>query len=777
MMRKNHFLPGLLCFATIGILSAQTSEIANSWLSIRYDALQHKLQLKEKASGKVFVQAGSLEGAATKTQTRKLQHPLFGAGEEIVINKSDGGFYTIDTYAGLPFAVIQETVLNSCKTPRYLQAQRSLSFVLDLQQPVSKLKTLGTGGLLPVDKNPGSYVFLTTVDPESRNGVVAGWLTHDRGSGVFFSDTLSGKVQLTGQIDYGRLLIGPGQKVPLEKMLVGYFDDARLGEEAFADALAKQYQIQLPERQAVYCTWYSEKNGGAGSNVSTRELVDFIAGHLKDYGLGTVQIDDQWQDGAIFNGPARGFDRAKPNGPYPNGMQEPAQKISAAGLRAGIWWMPFARNHRAPEFAARQQWFAQRLNGQPFETKWGGTSLDLTNPEVRKHLQAVATTMKKWGFGYFKMDGLWTGTVTELMYINDGYKYDSMGNSRPLFDSTKTQIEAYRSGLSLLRNSVGRDVFFSGCCQSQNMRSFGASIGLVDAMRVGPDFNHDKQSIRTGAIRASRLYFLNGRVWWNDPDPSIIRENGSSTSDESIKGIGSLTRARLLPSWVAVTGQFFLSSDWLPDLPAERLEIMKRCMLSHKGIARPVDAFDKNLPSIWLATDNHSGVNRQVLGLFNWDSTALELGSTISRTGLQPGDYYAFDFWGKRVLPDIREKFGFELPAESCQVIALRKKEDHPVLVSTSAHVTQGIVDVKKENWKNNELSGESAVVANDPYELRIAGLLDGGKWQLAGMDVEGDSKEITIEKLGASENGWTKVVIRSNTTGSVQWHLRFKKG
>jgi len=40
-----------------------------------------------------------------------------------------------------------------------------------------------TGGLRTPAQNPGSYAFLAVADPESRAGVVGGWVTNDRGSG------------------------------------------------------------------------------------------------------------------------------------------------------------------------------------------------------------------------------------------------------------------------------------------------------------------------------------------------------------------------------------------------------------------------------------------------------------------------------------------------------------------------------------------------------------------------------------------------------------------
>src|SRR5439155_17238364 len=146
--------------------------------------------------------------------------------------------------------------------------------------------------------------------------------------------------------DYGRLVIPTGATVPLETLMIGYFDDARMGEEVYAATIARHLNIQLPPRKAVYCTWYSEKNGGAGNSASTSALAKFASATLKPYGMGVIQIDDQWQDGGSFNGPLRGFDRAKPDGPYPNGMGMAANTIKESGLTAGIWWMPFARNHQ-----------------------------------------------------------------------------------------------------------------------------------------------------------------------------------------------------------------------------------------------------------------------------------------------------------------------------------------------------------------------------------------------------------------------------------------------
>ena len=785
------FLLLLFSFCSYKANLNDTDTIQNSSLSLSFDFVSQTVKLETKFENKSVLKFNFPNGDFKNLKINKVDDPIFGEGSTLTIRDSGLGSLSFTLYKSQPFLFCTPSLKNATDSVLNLSKLVPFSFFLDIDKPASQLKTLGTGGLLTPEENPGSYMFLTTVDPETRNGIVCGWLSDNKGSGVLFSDIEGGLVKINAQIDYGQYRLRPGETEETETLVVGYFDDVRLGQEQYADALAEFHQIELRERSAVYCSWYDEKHGGAGSEASSIELAAFVKDSLKQFGLGVIQIDDQWQAGGSYNGPARGFDRVRksplrgavingtaqngvPAG-YPNGMETTAEAIKKAGLTAGIWWMPFARNHQDPEYANRQHWFAYRPDGTPYETPWGGTSLDLTHPEVQKHVAELSKKMHGWGYDYFKMDGLWTGTVTEQVYINDGYKNDSIGNCQPLYDPFTTQIEAYRNVLKIIREATNNEVFLSGCCISQNMRSFGPAIGLVDAMRIGPDFNHDGESIRTGAIRASRLYFLNGRVWWNDPDPSMIRQGGVSSADPSAAGIGGINRARLLPSYVAVSGQFFLSSDWIPDLPTERLEIMKRCMASHKGIARPVDAFDKNLPEIWLAVDDQTGIKRQVIGLFNWNEESDSIGANLGWAGLKPDiEYYAFSFWDNQPLKNISKQFLYTIPSESCMVIALRERTNHPVVVSTSQHVTQGMIDLKEENWDGSNLEGVSELIGGDVYEMRVAGLNDGGGWNLKEAKIIDSQLPLTINVLPEKEKGWVRIVFKSETSQSVRWSLGF---
>ncbi|MEN9361708.1 MAG: hypothetical protein RL095_3243 [Verrucomicrobiota bacterium] len=733
--------------------------------------------------GTVFA-SGRLDGvdAGAMARVEAVADPVFGPGRALRAARFDGGVASIEVYPGLPFAVIRQTVRNDSGEELDLRHAVPATFTVGIGgRKAGELVTMGTAGLKPAAKNPGSYLFQTVVDPSSREGVVAGWLTHERGDGVFFTpvERKDGTLSIKAQIDYGHLRLAPGRSETLETLLVGSFADARLGQEAFADAMKKQHRIVLKPQRSGYCTWYSEVGGltdpkggaGASNEKDIVRLAEFAARELKPYGFDFVQIDDEWQDGAAnpdgsrINGPRRGFTRHKPGGPYSSGMAPTAAQIKAQGLTAGLWFLPFAANHQDQDFP--KDWFMNRRDGMPYETVWGGTSLDLTRPEVQDYLRKLAITIRSWGYDYFKMDGLWTGACAEQVYVNDGYVDDDLGNNQPFFKRDATNIEALRLGLRTLREGAGPEVFFSGCCASQNMRSLGGVIGLVDSMRIGPDngfgwqdwknetMHFEGGGIITGPIRANRLYFLHGRVWWNDPDPAYVRP--------TVK----LEHARLLASWVAVSGQFNLNSDWLPGLPAERLEILKRCLPSHSCQARPVDYFDSPMPRIWRLAQEE----RQVFGLYNWESQPSTIACGAAKAGLKPeATYHAFDFWGGRPLPDFKGEFKFELPKESCLIIAAREALGRPVLVSTSRHVTQGVVDVHGEAFRDGVLSGVSRLVGGDATELRIAGLKDGKGWKLARAEAEGASLEVL-----PAEEGWLRLRLFSPANREVKWSVKFE--
>lgn len=738
--------------------------IRNKALEVKLDPRSGRFSLTARPSGRQFAADGRLRGDGGTAKLAPASDKRFGEGQSIEVAYPDGSRDTILLFPNLPFALFRSSLRNAGGEAVTANKVPALAATLDVGRPAAEVRVLGTGGLKKPDANPGSYVWTAVADPKTRSGVVGAWLTEDRGSGVVFTDADGDKVRLQARLEYGRLRLKPGKEEPLETFALGYFDDARLGLEAWADAVAKVYDIHLPPQPAGYCTWY---HAGASNERDIVRDSEFAAKELKPFGFSVIQIDDGWQDGQSRNGPSKNFTRVRPNGPYAGGMKATADAIKAQGLVPGLWFMPFAGTYDDPWFAEHQDWFVQDEQGKPYDTAWGGTCLDMTDPGAREYLRSVVHRIThEWGYRYLKMDGMWTGTATRQIYVNDAYKEDGIGDA-VFHDPDKTNIEAYRDGLKVIREAAGKDVFLLGCCISQNMRSFGGALGLVDAFRIGPDNGGNWGGAQTGPRHGSREYFLNGRVWYNDPDPVYVRT------------ALTVPQAQSICSWVAVTSSLYLSSEAYPSLPPERLDILKRTMPSHGLPARPADLFEaQDIPRVWTVSDTRRQPRRDVVALFNWSDKPASFDETLAYVGLPANtEYVAFDYWANAFLPPFKGSIRQTLPPTSCRILALRPVADHPQLISTSRHVMQGMVDVLEETWdaKTRILRGKSAVVAGDPYELRIVATGRGKSWNALGVDLSPEDTAAGVKAELKETNGLVRVAITSPAGRQVAWAVRFQ--
>jgi hypothetical protein len=762
------FLNFAFVFFLAGLANAAPLLVENESIVAKWDPAISRLTLTTKPSGQIFIDDASLSDERSQVRIIPVTHKNFGRGRGLELKYPGGNRDVVMLFPKLPFALVRSTLHNQTSSNSVTKAMRTFSARCESRSGES-LVTLGSGGLLAAEKNPGSYVWLAVAEPQSRNGTVFGWLTQERGSGVLFSTNEGGAVRVDARIDYGRLPLAPGASEDLEMLAVGYFNDARLGLELWADAVARIYNVKLREQPTGYCTWYSQPHGGAADEKSIATLAEFAAKDLKSFGFSVVQIDDRWQAGWKRSNPAspkKDFRTHDPSGPYPGGMKAAADQIKSVGLVPGLWFMPFAGTIGDPFFDQHLDWFAKTSDGKPYDTAWGGASLDMSHPGARVYLEDVTRRIcREWGYQYIKIDGLWTGTATKQLYVNSGYKPDDLGEAR-FHNPDKTALEIFRDGLKLVRAAAGKDVFILGCNAPQNMRTYGASFGLVDAMRVGPDNGSPWNRLTRGTIFGSRHYFLHRRVWLNDPDPVYVRASMP------------LNHAQLICSWVALSGQLNLSSEWLPGLPPERLEILKRTMPQHHGIARPVDYFENDPPQIWTVSpgsENSARSNRRdLVGLFNWKSEAQTFNVPLRRLGLdQRIEYIAFDYWADQFIPVVRGQLELRVPGESCVALVLRPKVDHPQVISSSRHMTQGLIDLTDEKWNSRArtLRGRSQLVGDDTYELRVAT----GVAQMVAVEVSAVDRTAGVQVSYSSQAGLTRVTLKSTVSRDVAWTIKFK--
>lgn len=750
-------------------LAADVRSIDSGCTRVTFDPASGMLRVE--AAGRIFAAARFAEpGRAAATIERLDGANPFGRGWMMKIAPGDNRVILCEKTFGqdsTPWVFIRrDGRAASASAGHRVEALRA---TLDLGVDAAKLKVLGPGGLFDPGNNPGQHVVTAVADPATGSGVVAGLVHIDAASGVVLTKVEDGKVVLTLRNDYGSVV--PPELEPLggDWWALGRFADARDGLESYANEFARLSHIKLKPVPVGFMTWYSEKYGGALNETAVIELSKYLAATFKDYGYGFVQIDDLWQNGLKRDGPARDFNKVDPKGPYQGGMKPVADQIRALGLTPGLWMLPFATDYKDPALAAQTPLIVRTPSGSPFETNWTGTALDLTRPEARKYVQGfIRQAVHDWGYTYLKLDGLHIGMATRQTYPERRYVEDRFGDA-VFADKTKSNMQAGRMGLKAVREAAGPDTFILGCCTPQNERSLGMVMGLVDAMRVGADSGVDWRGVVEGVRSSAALYFLNGRVWWNDPDAIYARATIP------------LNEVQCFAGWVALTGMLNNQTDWAPDYPPERVDLLRRTMPTHQLITiRPVDLFENDPPRIWVLKYRAGGVDRTVVGLFNWSDSPCDIGASARQLGLRPDATYAgFEFWSNRAVASFQSRLQQRLPPRSSQILAVRETADHPILLGTSRHVTQGAVDLEEETWDASQktLTGAGRVVRGDPYELRILSPPPNAPrkpWKATAAQVSAEDRAAGVAATLSQADGLVRVKIVSPSTRTVRWNVNF---
>ena len=299
----------LLAFTLLSQALPAAEIIRGELVTVSVD--QGRYSIQAKGQGAPFASGALRYQGAIKVGP--VVDDTFGTGQAITVTAANGAGESLMVFPGLPFVCHRSTLVNPGNSATVLNKVPLMDAVLMPGKPNNQLVVLGTGGLKSLAQAGGSYAWLAVADPATRAGVVGGWLTHERASGVVFAKAAADQLLLEARLEYGCLRIEPGKSVVSETFMLGWFADARLGLEAWADAVAKRMAIQLPPMPTVYCTWYDNVHGGAGNAKALAELSTFAAKALKPYGLTCVQIDDGWQMGdPKGNGPRKELQRPRP---------------------------------------------------------------------------------------------------------------------------------------------------------------------------------------------------------------------------------------------------------------------------------------------------------------------------------------------------------------------------------------------------------------------------------------------------------------------------------
>ncbi|NOY97752.1 MAG: alpha-galactosidase [Chloroflexi bacterium] len=270
---------------------------------------------------------------------------------------------------------------------------------------------------------------------------------------------LDAHVTLDGSALIGRYESGQGD----------WFVGEGAEQEIFArytDLLGKRLgEKQQAKTPRVWCSWYS-----LYTQISEERLLRILDG-LGDLPFDVFQVDDGWQ---------RAIGDWEPNEKFPSGMDELAAQIRRSGRTPGLWLAPLIMTPSSRLYRQHPDWLLHDENGKPVSAgfNWGEPlyALDTTHPDVLNWLRALMQKVRVWGYDYVKLDFLYAGALPGKRHID------------------MPREQAYRHGLTIIREALG-DAYFLTC---------GApilpSIGLCDAIRVGPDVAAHWDSARDSVL-------------------------------------------------------------------------------------------------------------------------------------------------------------------------------------------------------------------------------------------------------------------------------------
>ncbi|MBC7187862.1 MAG: NPCBM/NEW2 domain-containing protein [Calditrichaeota bacterium] len=496
---------------------------------------------------------------------------------------------------------------------------------------------------------------------------------------------------------------------------------------------------RFPLPPSGWCSWYFYYQEINAEEV--RENAAWLGTHLKPFGARYCQIDDGWQ--GTGHGMGENRDWTTIDKRFPGGMDGLASFIKKQGLEPGLWLAPHGQSNA--EVVKESGAFLLKPDGSSASDTWEGKYLvDPSTPKGHAYLENLFTTLRKWGYTYFKIDG--------QPIVIDEYRRKQQFMKNPTAGAPE---ELYRQTLRTIRQAIGPDTYLLGCWGIPL-----AGVGIMNGSRTGGDVVCDWRGFLTAVQATMRWYFLHNIAWYCDPDVMLLRPPLT------------LDMARAWATLQGLTGQALMASDRMPDLPPERVEILKRVFPAVD--IRPLDLFPSqtNKP-IWDLKVNHLGRQYDVVGLFNYDErNPVCLYLSWAELGLpEDGSMHVYDFWAEEYVGCWEKGIFVHLDPASCRVLTLVPAAEHPQLISTNRHITQGWVDLHELSYDSSRLvySGKSEVVAGDRYELRFAFPRSGRTFRIK----EAKAGNTTMEVR--NHQGWATCSFTSPASQQVRWQVAFE--
>lgn len=442
---------------------------------------------------------------------------------------------------------------------------------------------------------------------------------------------------------------------------------------------------------AGWMTWYAVKFNASEEKVL--ENTRFQEKHLKDFGANTIWVDWEWCHKKYEKERFDGVDNFHPDPKkYPSGLGYVAEKIKKSGFIPALW-LGFTNDPGLTDYEINHP----EISLAHYETWSGKYYYDVTQPEyLNGFLPKAIQQVKDWGYEAIKFD-----TLPNCIYAHERFHQN-------MLNPDLTTFEAFRAMIQQTRNLLGEDFYMLAC--GSYISSILWSAGIFDASRIGPDLFTWEKFVYT-VDRLRNYYPLHNIALINDPDNVVLREEYST-----------LPQARTRISIVSLLGLPVTFGDDLTTLPLDRVDLLKRALPVMQ--LHPTDfnnaTCDKKTQVICqrIALPFEEYL---VAGVSNLTEEEIIRDISFTETlRLHDGQYLVYDYFKKEFLGINSDRLQLTIKPYDTSILCIRKLEDHPQIISTSRHITQGAAELRDVKWGKNTLRISASLVKNDPYCITI---------------------------------------------------------
>ena len=378
-------------------------------------------------------------------------------------------------------------------------------------------------------------------------------------------------------------------------------------------------------------------------------------------------------------------------------------------------------------------------------------TLDFSKPEVRAHVRERFAALRDRinGLMVDYCDDLWNHNLSQGGYA----------------DKQATATAVYRNLFIDLKASLGPDSWL----HERNYRhpDNDLTLGHVDSQRT----TRDTKEITPALVATSGLrWYKNRLLIAYDMD---AKELGTAWKSKDWTGTDE-DGLRMTLTMAYVAASRLILADSFRDLPAQTLRDLARTFpypAERRPSARPIDAFICDAGQHPRVYHYAADPDRHQLTLYNNALPTREAAISVPLAG-EPADgamaldpaaqYHVYDFWNNEYVGKLKgaDTLTRTLRPGEAQMLSVRRAQEHPQVISTNRHITQGLLDLSDVKWNGSTLSGKAKVVAGDPFEIVIA--LNGHRPDTLKPTPDGRLATLRLERPADETVEWS-VTFRKN--------------